>query len=270
MPLNFSPRQKWLTVGCLAAITFMTPFASTLLAPAITFLSDDFGETGVTVSSLAVTIYLLGYAVGPLLLSPLSEIYGRHVVLVFANIFFSFWLIGCALAPNLASLIVFRFLAGIGGSGCLTVGGGIISDMIPIDERGLAITVWMVGPLIGPSVGPICGAFTAETIGWRWGNWIVLIPSAVVIVILAVVNKETNPRVLIQRKVRRLRKELGRDDLRSCYDDPSAAAQTKAVILLNGLIRPIKMLVLSPIILSLSIYIAFAYGVLYLLFNTIP
>jgi multidrug resistance protein len=270
MPLNFPPRRKWFIVGFLGAITFMTPFASSILAPAIEFLNRDFGNSDLTVGSFPVSIYLLGYSVGPLFLSPLSEIYGRHIVLVTANIIFCLWLIGCALAPSLDSLIVFRFFAGVGGSGCLTIGGGIISDIIPVEQRGLALTVWMIGPLLGPSLGPICGAFIAETIGWRWTNWIVLIPGAIATILLAVFSSETNHRVLIKRKVARLRKSLNRSDLRSVYDDPELAQLSKTKILLNGLIRPIKMLLFSPLIFFLSLYIAFAYGVLYLLFNTIP
>lgn len=65
------------------------------------------------------------------------------------------WQIGCALAPNMASIIVFRFLGGIGGSACLTIGGGIIADLFPIHERGLGNAVFASGPVLGPVIGPI-------------------------------------------------------------------------------------------------------------------
>jgi hypothetical protein len=76
----------------------------------------------------------------------------------------------------------------------------------------------------------------------------------------------------MERKVKRLQKELGRDDLRSCYDDQINGAEkpSHTRILLNGLVRPMKMLFLSPLVFFLSLYMAFAYGVLYLLFTTIP
>ncbi|KAL2754393.1 hypothetical protein ACRALDRAFT_1081448 [Sodiomyces alcalophilus JCM 7366] len=281
MPLNFSTRRKWTIVSCIATITFLTPFASTILAPAIRYLADDFGydpHADLTMPSFPISIYLLGYAVGPLFLSPLSEIYGRHLVLSSANAFFCLFLIGCALAPSLDSLIVFRFFTGVGGSGCLTIGGGIIADMIPVHQRGKAITVWMIGPLIGPTIGPLIGAFVAQDIGWRWTAWIVLIAAAPTVIAIALFSRETNARVLIHRKTLRLRRELHRPDLRSVYDpstdasdsDPSSAAPTSAQILRRGLLRPFKLLFLSPLLFSLSVYIAFCYGVLYLLFNTIP
>lgn len=276
MPLNFKAKRKWFIVSLVAAITFLTPFASTILAPAIGYLHEEFepspGEDDdLTIASFPISIYLLGYAVGPLFLSPLSEIYGRHVVLCSANAFFCVWLIGCALAPSLEALIVFRFLTGVGGSGCLTIGGGIIADMIPVHQRGRAITVWMVGPIVGPSVGPIIGAFVAQDIGWRWTAWIVFIAAVPTVVALTLLSQETNARVLIRRKAARLRRELGRPNLRSAYRDPEeTAGEGKSAVLLRGLVRPVKMLFLSPLLFSLSLYIAFCYGVLYLLFNTIP
>ncbi|KAF9869547.1 major facilitator superfamily transporter [Colletotrichum karsti] len=270
MPMNFDPRRKWIIIWFLAGITFMTPFASSILAPAIEYFNADFGNDDLTLGTLPVSIYLLGYAVGPLFLAPLSEIYGRRPVLSAANLFFCAWLIGCALAPTLNSLIVFRFFAGVGGSGCLAIGGGVIADMIPVQQRGKALTIWMVGPLIGPTLAPLVGAFIAQDIGWRWSSWIALIAATPMALVIAVFNQETNPRVLIDRKVSRLRKELNRPELRSVYLDPSTTPTSTSQVLIKGLIRPLKMLFLSPIIFSVSLYIAFAYGVLYLLFSTIP
>lgn len=97
-----------------------------------------------------------------------------------------------------------------------------------------------------------------------------LIVSVIITTLTELFNSETNPRVLIERKVRRLGKELGRDDLRSCYETPGAAKKSTTQILLNGLVRPTKMLIFSPLVFFLSLYIAFTYGVLYLLFTTIP
>ena len=119
MPLNFPQWKKWLLVGLLSAITLVTPFASSILSPGIAALSREFDNHQDIVGAMTVSIYLLGYVVGPLFLAPLSEIYGRKVVLSAANAFFCVWQIGCALAPNIAALIVFRFFSGVGGSGCL-------------------------------------------------------------------------------------------------------------------------------------------------------
>lgn len=207
---------------------------------------------------------------GPLFLSPLSEIYGRNIILTLANSFFCVWQVGCALAPTLESLIVFRFFAGIGGSACITLGGAVIGDMFPVDQRGTALSVWTIGPLIGPTIGPLVGAFVAEKIGWRWDFWITLIIGGPLTLAIFLLNRETNHQVLIQRKVKKLSRELGRDDLKSVYEDASDRTRTRSQILRSGLLRPMKLLFLSPLVLGLSTYLAFAYGCLYLLFNSIP
>lgn len=270
MPLNWAQTRKWSIVGLLALITFMTPFASTIIAPAIASYTADFGITDLTMGSMPVSIFLLGYAVGPLFLSPLSEIYGRNIVLLGANAVFCIWLIGCALAPSLDTLIFFRFMSGVGGSACQTIGGAVIADMFVVSERGRAMTVWILGPLYGPTLGPVIGGFVAQTIGWRWSNWIVFIPATATVAAMCIFNRETNHQVMMMRKTEKLRKELGRPELRSCYIDPNKLQLTKRRILLNGLVRPIKMLFTSVILFSVSLYIAFVYGCLYLLFNTIP
>lgn len=300
MPLNFQPFRKWLLVGLLSTITLVTPFASSILSPGISSLMIEFGETQQIVGSMTVSIYLLGYVVGPMVMAPMSEIYGRRLVLTAANVFFCCWQIGCALAPDISTLIVFRFFSGVGGAGCLTLGGAVIGDLFRPEQRGFAMGIWTFGPLIGevipslhpppldmlecnhqskemltsvaigPILGPLIGGFIAESIGWRWDFWIVLIVAVLITITIEVFNQETSHRIIIEKKVKRLRKETGRDDLRSCYDTTQGSKLSQKRILVNGLVRPLKMLVLSPIVLLLTIYISFTYGTLYLLFTTIP
>jgi multidrug resistance protein len=167
MPLNFPQKRKWLLLGLLSSIAFISPLASSMFAPGVSFMDADFHNTDATISAFTVSIFVMGFAVGPLFLSPLSEIYGRRPVLRYANTLFCVWQIGCALAPNIGTLIAFRFLAGVGGSGCLTIGAGVISDLFHRDQRGIAISIYGSGPLLGPVVGPICGGFIAERAGWR-------------------------------------------------------------------------------------------------------
>jgi multidrug resistance protein len=167
MPLNFSHSRKWLLLSLLSSITLISPLASSMFAPGVSFMDETFHNDNLTISSFTVSIFVLGYAVGPLFLSPLSEIYGRRPVLGCANMLFCVWQIGCALAPSISTLIVFRFFAGIGGSGCLTIGGGVISDLFRREQRGTAMALYSLGPLMGPVIGPICGGFIAERAGWR-------------------------------------------------------------------------------------------------------
>ncbi|KAJ0419627.1 major facilitator superfamily domain-containing protein [Aspergillus carlsbadensis] len=267
-PQNFASGRKWALLAVVSSVSFISPLASSMFAPALRSLSDDFGERDQTILSFTVSIFLLGYTFGPLVLAPLSEIYGRRPVLSGANWFFVVWQIGCALAPGIASLIVFRFLAGIGACGCLTLGAGVIADLFPIEQRGLATSIWSIGPLLGPVVGPIAGGFIGQSLGWRWVYWILLIIAGTFAVAVELFIKETYAPVIMRRKTARLAKELGRTDLRSAYDPEEGISP--ANILKQGFKRPILLLFKSPIISFLATYMSICYGLLYLFFTTIP
>ncbi|KAL4879900.1 major facilitator superfamily domain-containing protein [Aspergillus karnatakaensis] len=268
-PQNFPDSRKWTLLALVSSVTFISPLASSMFSPALKSLSDDMDITNQTVLSFSVSIYLLGYVFGPMFLAPMSEIYGRRIVLSCANWFFVAWQIGCALAPDIASLIVFRFLAGIGGSGCITLGAGVIADLFPITKRGLATSIWSMGPLLGPVVGPIAGGFVGQSLGWRWVYWLLLIAGGVLSFGIECFNKETYAPVLIRWKMAKLAKELGRSDLRSAYDpDGNGISISKTLKL--GLKRPMILLFRSPIVLFLATYMALVYGLLYLLFTTMP
>ena len=268
MPLNFTQSRKMRLLALIASITFISPFASSIFASGVSFMDKDFHNASGILSSFSVSIFVLGYVVGPLVLSPISEIYGRRVVLFTANGFFVAWQIGCALAPNLGALLAFRFLGGVGGSGCLTLGAGLIADLFPVEQRGFANAIFGMGPLFGPVIGPTIGGFIAERAGWRWIFWVLLMASAVTTVAIEIFNAETNHRVLIKRKTLRLRAELNRPELRSCYED-TAHPHSPSAVLRNGLLRPLKLLCCSPIVSLMSLYLSVVYGLLYLLFTTV-
>ncbi len=177
----------------------------------------------------------------------------------------------------------------MGGSACLTIGGGVVSDMFEPEQRGLAMSIFSFGPLFGPVLGPICGGFIAEGAGWRWVGqhpqqsvqsqgpdmltrnqifWVLTIVGGAFTAFVMVFNRETNPVIIIQRKTERMKKELNRPDLRSFYDEKSPQ-RSKTSHLLQGLTTPLRLLFLSPIVSMMALYIAIIYGCLYLLFTTV-
>ncbi|RYP28640.1 hypothetical protein DL767_007122 [Monosporascus sp. MG133] len=269
-PRNFPENQKWTLLVFVSLIAFLSPLVSSIFAPGISFINRDFHNTSQYLAAFSISVFVLGFAFGPLFLSPLSEIYGRRLILNLSNIFFVAFNLGCALAPNLNGLIAMRLLAGIGGSACLTIGSGVISDLFLPEQRGLAISVYGVGMLFGPVLGPILGGFIAQRAGWRWCFWVVFITSAVCVSVLLIFNRETNPTVLIKQKTNRLRKELNRPDLLNTYTKEQSAPSLRWWnVLLQGLVVPMKLLFGSPIVFLLSLYVAFVYGLLFLLLTTI-
>ncbi|KAJ5107333.1 hypothetical protein N7456_004008 [Penicillium angulare] len=246
-----------------------SPFASSVFSPAASYAATEFHETSSILSTLTVTSYLFGYAIGPLVLSPLSELYGRQIVLNAATTFFVLFQIGCALAPNTSALIVFRALTGMGGSACLTTGSGVVADMFVPEQRGLAMSFYGFGPLFGPVLGPVCGGFIAENAGWRWVFWILVIAAGTMTTFVIIFNRETNHLVLIERKTKRLRVELGRPELRSCYEKAAGENSSKLGTFVFRMTTPMRLLFRSAIVAIIATYIAIVYGCLYLLFTTV-
>ena len=148
--LNWTAKKKWGNIAVISSITFLTPLASSMFAPGIPELMREFNSTNETIASFLLSIYILGYAIGPLIIAPLSELYGRLIVYHTCNFLFIIFTIACAVAPNIGSLLFFRLLEGCAGSAPLTIGGGSIADMILQEKRGGAMAIYALGPILGP------------------------------------------------------------------------------------------------------------------------
>lgn len=123
--------------------------------------------------SFMVTIYVLGYAIGPLFLGPLSEIYGRYPVVILSTWTFNAWVLGSSLAPTMSSLIVMRFLAGIGGSAVMTIAPAIVGDLYPVERRGFASSVLIFTQCLGPACkyDPPSFSTLSNYIDPVWSSW---------------------------------------------------------------------------------------------------
>ncbi|KAK3496428.1 major facilitator superfamily domain-containing protein [Neurospora crassa] len=265
-PYNWPRWQKILNVGLISAQTFIAPLASSIFAPGVPSVMKEFLNSSPELASFVVSVYILGFAAGPLVIAPLSEIYGRLVVYHGCNVCFIAMLIACAEAPSLNALIAFRFLSGIFGSCPVTNGGGTISDMITQEKRATAMALMTMGVLLGPIIAPIIGGVISDSdLGWRWVFWILTIVAGVVALCMLFFGKESYAPVLLQRRVDRLRKETGNDMLRSKLD----IGLSPKDYFKRGIVRPLKMLVFSPICIIFAIYIAIVYGYMYLMFTTI-
>ena len=105
----------------------------------------EFHSDSDELASFVVSIYIIGFCVGPLFIAPLSEVYGRSIFIHGSNAFFIVFTVACAVSTSLPMFIVFRLLMGIAGSVPLTIGGGVIADLIPPAERGNAMSLWIMG-----------------------------------------------------------------------------------------------------------------------------
>ena len=133
-----------------------------MIAPAIGTLAQDFHITSDVEAQMMLSIFVLSYGFGPLLLGPMSEVFGRVRVLQLSNLFYLVWNLGCGFTRNKEEMIVFRLLAGIGGSAPMAVGGGVLGDCWQPEERGKAVGIYSLAPLLGPALGPLVGAWIVE------------------------------------------------------------------------------------------------------------
>jgi multidrug resistance protein len=276
-PYNW-PRWQALS-NCLlvSAMTFLTALASctslglalytssqsslsyvtsAIIAPGVPQLMAEFRTQNLQLATFVVSVYILGFAAGPLVIAPLSELYGRVPVYHVCNMGFTVFAVACALAPNMHCLVAFRFLNGVFGSCPATIGGGSITDMIPQERRASVIAAYSIGALFAPIMGPIVGGLLAQAMGWRWDFWLLAISGAFFLVLQLVVLRETYHPVLLERKVVKMREATGKRQLRSVLD----TGLSPGAYFLRNLIRPVKMLTRSPIVIIVSLFIAITYG----------
>ncbi|KAJ5693028.1 hypothetical protein N7462_002451 [Penicillium macrosclerotiorum] len=263
-PRNWPAWRRCLLVGVVTFVVFSTSLASSAIAPAIPEIMKEFDSTNDEIGILIVTIELLGTGVGPILMGPMSEIVGRRIIYNGANIGFSLFSVGCALNSSLPGLVVLRFLQGCAASCSLNNAGGTISDLVPVHRRGLAMSMYSVGFLLGPAIGPIAGSLLNAAAGWRWIFWFLLIVNGTAGIICALVYSETYTPVLLQWKAKRLRRLSGNPALHAKGGRQLPVSQ----VLKRALCRPIKMFLFCPVVTGLAIYNAVVYGFTYLLFST--
>ncbi|KAK4201205.1 putative transporter mfs2 [Triangularia verruculosa] len=264
-PKNWSSGLQNVNVVLVSTFVLYSNLAATMFAPGAGALIEEFQVTNSVLATLTVTIYVLGFSLGPLFLAPLSELYGRLPLYHISNVFYVAFTIGCALSNNIAMFLTFRFICGCAASVPMTVGGGTVADLVPENKRGRAMALYGMGPLLGPVVGPIVGGFVTQSIGWRWTFWLITILAGVFSLVAIPVLRETNEDVLLERKAARLRKVTGK-----AFVARTSQNLTPQQLLVRAIIRPTKMLIFSPIVLLLSLYCAFVFGLIFLLFTTFP
>ena len=154
-PKNWPQPRKWAATIIVSCFTFISPVSSSMVAPALPAMAKSLNITSEVEESLILSIFVLAYAIGPLFLGPMSEIYGRVIVLQLANLFYLVFNLACGFATTKGQLIAFRFLAGLGGSAPLALGGGVLSDCWRAEERGKAISIYSLAPLLGPALGKL-------------------------------------------------------------------------------------------------------------------
>ncbi|KAF8817134.1 multidrug resistance protein 4 [Phlegmacium glaucopus] len=264
---NWTWGQKWTAAGVLSLYTFVSPLASSTMAPGLPEIGDKYNIQSPTVVALTLSIFLLAFAIAPLILAPLSEMYGRTWVLHIGNLVTLGLNLGCAFAPSTASLIALRFLSGLSASAPIAVGGGMVADLFSENDRASAMAVYTLGPLIGsPVVGPIAGGFIAQTVGVKWVFIVIAITCGVSALISIPILRETYAPVIRRRQAAK----YGDSEKAASLQPAALNEHGKLYYLWLNLSRPVVLLFGSFVCFIFSLYMAFMYGIYYLMFTTFP
>lgn len=259
----------------LSSFAFLQPLTETMLAPVESQISHDLHIKRSHDWLLVNSLILIGVGLAPLLLAPLSEVYGRKPVLIYGTMYFTVWNAACGGSQTLVQILVLRLLSGFGASVADSIAGGFMSDLWKADERGKAFAVFMAAPLLGPALGPICGAFIAEGTTWRWVFFITSIACVVVIVAAMALLRETyEPRIrqLQQQKMANETKHAlcGTTEASSTTPKQQDTGSTFVNLMRKNLQRPLRMLATQVIVQLLAAYMALLYGIMFLFLFMYP
>lgn len=182
---------KYFLVFVVSSAAVTGPMGTSIMLPAIEDIVQDLDTTPAIVN-ISVGIYLLALGIFPLWWLAFLERHGRRSIYIILFALFLGFLVGNALLPNIAALIVLRFLVALSGASAVqSIGAGTIGDLFITEERGTAMGLFYLGPLLGPFLSPIIGGAVSQAWGWRATQYTMLIFCAVNLVLIVFFLPET-------------------------------------------------------------------------------
>ncbi|OQE83432.1 hypothetical protein PENNAL_c0032G04771 [Penicillium nalgiovense] len=250
--------------------TFAIYSGSSIYVPAEPQVMEYF-QVSQTKASLGLALYVLGYGLGPLLFSPLSEVplYGRNIPYITSFVIFVILCVPTALVDNYAGFMVLRLLQGFFGSPCLASGGASMGDMYSDIYLPLGLTSWVAAAYGGPALGPVLSVFSIAKKGWRWAMWEILWMSAPILILMVLCLPETSADNILLRRAQRLRRVTGNTNLFS-KSEITQNRQKFSNMLLDSLVKPVEIMVKDPAILFANVYTSLVYGIYYSFFEAFP
>lgn len=207
-PLKWSGARKsvLLVLSCVAS--FMTAYTAGAYSPPAPILAEEFGISRLAVL-VGMTTFTLGFALGPMALAPISEIWGRYPIFVIAGIVFVSFQAACSVVTNLAGMLICRFSLGIGASVFSAVVGGVLADLWENHERNTPMALFSGAVLAGTSAGPFVSSALIHTLGEttravKWCFWVQVIMNGVLVLSFISFFKESRAPVLLSRKAKKL------------------------------------------------------------------
>ncbi|KAJ5601977.1 hypothetical protein N7510_011511 [Penicillium lagena] len=265
-PYNWSHAYRWYITLVASALVVCIAFGSSIVTGGLGLIEEKY-NVSLEVAILTCSIMVCGFAVGPLLWSPLSEIIGRRPVYIISLSLYVIFNIPCALSPNIGGLLVSRCLCGVFSSSGLSLAGGTIADIWNIEDRGMAIAYFAAAPYCGPVLGPIVtGWVNVSTHRLDLFFWINMAFSGVMLIVVGLIP-ETYAPVILKRRAAKLRKETGNPNI---ITEQETKKLSLGDIARTKLIRPITMIMTEPVLDLMCLYIVLIYSMLYAFFFAYP
>ncbi|KAF7160797.1 hypothetical protein CNMCM5623_006391 [Aspergillus felis] len=266
-PHNWPMSKKVLLSAILAYITFTASFASAIFSSAIGVVSEKF-SISTEVATLGITLYVLGFAAGPTIWAPASELIGRRWPITIGMLGYSIFTIGTATAKDTQTIFITRFFAGLFSASPFAIVPAAFADMYNNSQRGTAIAMFAMAVFVGPFASPFTGGFiTMSYLGWRWTMYIAAIMGFFGVVLLIFFYKETYAPVVLMEKAATLRRQTHNWGIHAKQEEVELDIND---LITNNFSRPIRMLLTEPIVLLITIYMSFIYGILYALLGAYP
>lgn len=176
--------------------------------------------------------------------------------------------IASAVAKDIQTLILCRFFAGLFGASQLSVVPAVLSDIYNNIHRGVATALYSLTVFVGPFSAPfIGGSISSSFLGWRWTLYIPAFMSFASGSLLVIFLEETYAPVLLVSKAATMRRQTSNWGIHAKQDELEVNFRE---LVQKYFIRPLQMLVTEPIILLISLYMSFIYGIVYALLEAYP
>ncbi|KAB8073301.1 major facilitator superfamily domain-containing protein [Aspergillus leporis] len=259
-PQNWSLGKKIYISAILAFTSICSTFDSAIFSASTRNVAQVFGVS-VEVATLSSSLYIIGYASGPLIWAPFSELQGRRIPIIIAMFGFGIFNIAVAVAKDLQTLMICRFFCGIFGSCPLAVVAAVFSDIYDNRTRGVAIAIFSSTVFLGPLLAPFIGGFiNMSYLGWRYTAYIPAFMGFFAFLLNMFFLRESYPPVILIGKAAELRRRTKNWGIHAKQEEIEVDLRD---LIVNNFSRPLRLLINEPLILAVTIYLSFIYGLLY-------
>ncbi|KAF7958805.1 hypothetical protein EAE96_002337 [Botrytis aclada] len=289
-PFDWPESRKRFTVFLSCVATMLTAFTAGAYSPAVKQMSEYWHVSDIAIL-VGITTFCFGFAIAPMALAPFSELNGRKPIFIASGLLFFITQICCAVTRSYPGMLVARFFVGCGSSVFSTMVGGVISDIHHKEGRNTSMSLFSGAALFGTGFGPLVSGFIAQNISWRWVFWVQAITNGLLLIAIILFFPETRGSILLSKKAKCLNKWYEEREEAGFFgtDMPTSASGEKyesqrirwkvksdeereslLQMIKISVYRPFHLLFTESVVFFFSLWVAFAWAVLYLTFGSVP